>query len=603
MPSVLDGQGLQSAGSWRWDLFSRGWARRLFRERWFLGVLQAAATVFLAALAWYAWGGPHRPREGAQAGAWVATVVWKLFWPALVLTTVTLGRIWCAVCPLELIARFARALGRALRAPTVSLPWWVDGAWTLSLSFAAATFALEGLDATESARLTLVLLLVVTGTAATAGLLLRNPRAFCTLLCPGAAMLSSYARCSPLTLGPASAERCDECEGRHCVRNGRSGRATRGCAALLGPFQRTESDGCLLCLRCVQSCPSENVAWGLGAAEVRADRWRLRLCEGLFVVAAAGLLMRDLAGASPIVESILGSLPRRAAQRLPSVRGSWFAATFYLLVLPTLLGMGLLGLARLGNRSAGKLGSFLAVCGGALPIVALGHAMLSLKDLKSGVMGIIALATQPAVGPSEGSADGPNLSLSITGARVLAFGAIIAIIAIAAVVWRGRRRSGAALLTGERVGLAAMTALMAVPLATVRIPSSKASIVYGSRPLAIGRASHSPPAPGRESECRLVWASQRGSLACRGDWNCGGSETRSLLCRPAGEAGLLCSCVVNEETVVAGLADACGVEGDALVAVARRFCGWSSLPEANRSSLSLPGGARSRHHAVGIVAD
>ena len=602
MSSVLEGQTPRSPSSWRWNLLSLGWARWLFKERWPLGGLQAASTVFLAALAWYAWGGQYRPRGGAQAGAWVATVVWKLFWPALVLTTVTLGRIWCAVCPLELIARFARALGRALRAPTVSLPRWVDGTWTLSLTFAAATFALEGLDAAESARPTLVLLLVVTGTAATSGFLLRNPRAFCTLLCPGAALLSSYARCSPLTLGSASAERCDACEGRHCVRNGRPGGATRGCAALLGPFRRTESDGCLLCLRCVQSCPSENLAWGLGAAKARPDRWRLRLCEGLFVVAAAGLLMRDFAGTSPMVESILGSLPRRVAQRLPSIRGSWFAAAFYLLVFPTLLGMGLLGLARLGSRSAGRAGSFLVICGGALPIVALGHSMLSLRDLKDGILRMVALATQPALGPSEGSADGPNLSLSITGARVLAFGAIIVIIAIATLAWRGRQRSGATLLTGERVGLAAMTALMAVPLATVRIPSSKASIVYGSRPPA-ALASHSLPAPGRESECKLVRASQRGRLACRGDWDCGGSQTRSVLCRPAGEAGLLCACVVNEETVVAGMVDTCGVEGDDLVAVARRLCGWSSLPEANCSALSLPGGARSRRRSVGIVAD
>ena len=604
MPSVLHGRAPRSTSPWRWNLFSSDWVRWLIRERWFLGGLQTAATVVLAAVAWCSWGGPHGPREGTHAGAWVAIVVWKVFWPALVLTTVMLGRVWCAVCPLELIARSARALGRVLRAPTVSLPWWVDGAWTLSLTFAAATFALEGLDASESSRLPPVLLLAVTGTAATTGLLLRNPRAFCKLFCPGAAMLSSYARCSPLTLGPASAQRCDECEGRHCVRSGRPGRATRGCAALLGPFRRTESDGCLLCLRCVQSCPSENLAWGLGAGEARADRWRLRLCEGLFVLAAAGLLMRDLAGTSPMVESILGSLPRRVAQRLPSVRGSWFAAAFYLLVFPTLLGIGLVGLARLRDRSAGRLGSFLAVCGGALPIVALGHSMLSLKDLKDGITGMVALATQPAVGPSEGWADGPNLSLSITGARILAFGALIVIIAIAAVVWRGRRRSVAAPLTGERVGLAAMTALMALPLATVRIPSSKASIVYGFQPsVAVGRASLSPLAPGRESECRLVWASQRGGQACRGDWNCGGVETRSLLCRPAGEAGLLCSCVVNEETVVAGTADTCGVEGDDLVAVARRLCGWRSLPGANRSSFSLPGGARSRRHGVGIVAD
>jgi len=237
-------------------------------------------------------------------------------------------------------------------------------------------------------------------------------------------------------------------------------------------------------------------------------------------------------------------------------------------------------------------------------MMAFGHSMLLLTDLKDGIIGMVALASHPAFGLSEGAAYVPNLSLSITGARVLAFGAIIVIVAIAAVAWRGRRRSGAALLTGEKVGLVAMTALMAVSLATVHIPSGEASIVYGSRPpAAAGRVSHSLPAPGRESECRLVWASQRGRLVCRGDWDCGGSETRSLLCRPAGEVGLLCSCVVNEETMLSGMADTCGVEGDDLVAVARRLCGWISLPEANRSLLPLPGRARSRHHAVGIVAD
>jgi len=559
-------------------------------------------TVVLAAVVWHSLRIAHGTvgALGTPQGAWTALLVWKLFWPTLILTTVALGRIWCAVCPLEFVTRIARAFGRALRLPEMSLPSWIDRNWIPALAFAAATFAIEGLDATENARLTGLLLSLLAGVAAICGLVLRNPRALCTYFCPTAAMLSSYGRCSPLTLGPLLKDDCDGCSERNCIRERPEGKIERSCVAQRGPFRRTDSDGCVLCLRCIGSCPSRNVAWGMATPSHPDDRWQLRPYEALFVAAAIGLLMRDFAGCVPYLESVLHSVPRQAAQALPMIGGSWFAATWYLVVVPMIVSTGLLVAIRLVDRSTRVSGTFSAICGGALPIVAIGHCWLSLKDLQEGVAEICFRLGIVRTSPTENLARMTS-GLSITGTRGVALVLVVAAGSLAAWVWRGRHRHWHPRVAIGRAALC-LAAVFGGFIALVHDPRGTPSIDYASSRTAVGiRAAQSLAVP--DSQCRLLRVAQRGASACRGDWLCGRSEMRSFLCGAAGGVGLQCHCVVNDEAVVSGTLDTCGFAEEELVDAARRLCSWGSLPQATRSSLAIPDPRRSRGRSLGLMAD
>jgi polyferredoxin len=42
-----------------------------------------------------------------------ALLVWGLWWPAMVIAAVLFGRVWCTVCPMELLSDLANRLGKA----------------------------------------------------------------------------------------------------------------------------------------------------------------------------------------------------------------------------------------------------------------------------------------------------------------------------------------------------------------------------------------------------------------------------------------------------------------------------------------------------------
>lgn len=99
------------------DLLALPSVRALVRWRGFPYALQAAILAALLALAWLGWGRTPPPDVPAKLFAkshLVILLVWGLWWPAMVWAAVLLGRAWCAVCPMELVAGLAERLRRLL---------------------------------------------------------------------------------------------------------------------------------------------------------------------------------------------------------------------------------------------------------------------------------------------------------------------------------------------------------------------------------------------------------------------------------------------------------------------------------------------------------
>ena len=89
--------------------------RAVFLSPLFPYVVQAAMLVFFVWLAVFGWG-LFAP-EGVQSKQFAKTnivnlLIWGVWWPAMVWGAVFFGRIWCAICPLELLANITERLGR-----------------------------------------------------------------------------------------------------------------------------------------------------------------------------------------------------------------------------------------------------------------------------------------------------------------------------------------------------------------------------------------------------------------------------------------------------------------------------------------------------------
>ncbi|MDP6457272.1 MAG: 4Fe-4S binding protein [Candidatus Marinimicrobia bacterium] len=44
-------------------------------------------------------------------------IVWSYWWPLIVLSAIFLGRVWCTVCPMELVTSLAAKVGYKRRPP------------------------------------------------------------------------------------------------------------------------------------------------------------------------------------------------------------------------------------------------------------------------------------------------------------------------------------------------------------------------------------------------------------------------------------------------------------------------------------------------------
>src|SRR5512136_2049839 len=52
-------------------------------------------------------------------------IVWSYWWPVIIIAAVLLGRLWCAVCPMEFITYWAGRIGLRRRVPDILKSGWV----------------------------------------------------------------------------------------------------------------------------------------------------------------------------------------------------------------------------------------------------------------------------------------------------------------------------------------------------------------------------------------------------------------------------------------------------------------------------------------------
>ena len=58
-------------------------------------------------------------------------IIWCFWWPAIILLSVLFGRIWCTVCPMELMASLLNRIGLKLKVPK-----FLRSGWAITLLYA-----------------------------------------------------------------------------------------------------------------------------------------------------------------------------------------------------------------------------------------------------------------------------------------------------------------------------------------------------------------------------------------------------------------------------------------------------------------------------------
>ncbi len=402
-------------------------------------------------------------------------VVWGLWWPTMIIAAVTLGRVWCTVCPMELVNRVGTTLARRLGLPQIRMGAWMRAGWATLLLYLTMQLLVAGVSIHRVPHYTAIMLALLFAAALVSGLVFREPRSFCSGLCPAAALLSVYGRFTPLQLSRRDRETCDRCETRDCVRgHDRHGLDRRSCPSLLRPHERRASDGCVLCMQCVKVCPHDNMGFGVVApdAPVRA-KVLLRPFEAAFVSIALGFVAHEVIGEIAWLDDLFHVPPDAVASLVPGLSFGWIEAAWFLLGFPALVWLAIAVVGRLLGHRSGAPALLLAAATGAAPVVALAHMAKAAAKLSSwGAFLPLALADPSGVTTFQqirsGALDAPArlVGLSLVSWLTLLVGALVAWRA-----WRWIRQLPAPSVAAARAGMLTALLLFAAVFAVWAIPS------------------------------------------------------------------------------------------------------------------------------------
>jgi ferredoxin len=362
------------------NLLRSSWIRALVLWRGFPYVFQISALAIFVWLAVISWG-VHTP-AGVNAKLFakshlVTLVIWGLWWPAIVWTAVLLGRVWCMICPLELVSNVSERLGRRLRIPQRVLNRWISRGVIIVVLYAllqllVAMFQLHRTPAYTSWFLAgMLALAVVTG-------LLWKDRAFCRGFCPVGLLLGTYGRGGMLAVRAGAPDVCQGCAGKNCVvASTRRRLDKRSCPSLLNPPKLNSSRDCLGCGQCIKACDSGNVQVLLRPWCSRSDSrepqagWPVTL----FVMLVFGFVTWELCTEWKRAEAAFLMAPQWLITQTGAggVAAGLFKWAWALLVVPAAVWLTLAGLFRMiGDRRA--IGEILQVM--ALPmavVISAGH--------------------------------------------------------------------------------------------------------------------------------------------------------------------------------------------------------------------------------------
>lgn len=252
------------------------WAvvRYLVQSAWFPRIIQWPLLVAMISLIVLAWGAytPDGINDKLYAKSHLATLlIWGLWWPLMIWGAVGLGRVWCMICPLEMVNNFGERLAQRSGWPARSLPRWLAGGSMILALYFVVMMLVPAISLHRVPAYTAWYLTAMLAGAAVAGAWYRD-RAYCRGFCPVGLLLGTFGRGGIIAVRPGLKAAVGESPGPDA----------RSCPSLLNPSQLADNADCLVCTQCIKQAGSGSMQllarWPFPAADARESlaAWKLR---------------------------------------------------------------------------------------------------------------------------------------------------------------------------------------------------------------------------------------------------------------------------------------------------------------------------------------
>jgi polyferredoxin len=324
-----------------------------------------------------------------------ALIVWSLWWPLVIISAVIMGRVWCQVCPMELVNSVFSKIGLKRRVPR-----FFTSGWGITLFYSLALLGfIRTFWAHRFPERMAIFFLFLFGTAVVVGIVYEK-RAFCDYLCPVGRLLGLYSGCSLFEWRARDKKICKKCTTKDCVAPQNSYTLTaRSCTSNLYPPQIKDNRSCLVCTNCLKVCPYDNLSFSL--RKPMSDLFssiKLTAAEFFLLFLASGLAVWEISEEWSAAEDAMVYIPDHITSWLGASGelGHLIHALVLFVGLPAVLFLipGIIG--KYVNRTSlmASLKTFSLIF---LPVVALTHMLKALFRISSRLP-YYALAAKDPVG-------------------------------------------------------------------------------------------------------------------------------------------------------------------------------------------------------------
>lgn len=186
-------------------------------------------------------------------------VVWNIWWPLTLVVAAIAGRLWCSVCPLELVNSLGSRIGLKRKAPA-----FLKSGWVVTLLYAFILFGAGKYLGLRAVPRTLAIYLAIIVSLAFILGLVYEKRSFCSYVCPLGSILGMYACIAGTEWRADDPAVCNACNTRDCsAKRNRYKLTGHSCTSNIDPASIPDNHKCLLCTHCLKACPSTNFRFSL----------------------------------------------------------------------------------------------------------------------------------------------------------------------------------------------------------------------------------------------------------------------------------------------------------------------------------------------------
>jgi polyferredoxin len=342
------------------NLLNINWLRRLIIWKGFPYIFQFAMLIVFVGLIFIGWQvyTPENVNDKLFAKTNIVTlVIWGIWWPLMVWFAVTMGRVWCMICPLELVSNITERVSQKLGVKQKPLSKWIRSGAIVVFLYALIQLLVAGIHLHRIPAYTSFFLIGLLTLSAFVGFFFKD-RAFCSGFCPIGMLLNAYGRGGMIAVRPESKSVCSSCAGKDCfVSRNRYKLDSRSCPSLLNPSKLNTNKDCLVCGQCIKSCEPNNMQllfrkpFDKNDAREKKAIWPLTI----FVMLVSGFVISDLTTEWKAANKVFLVIPEFFTDAIQLHSFGGFVEGLWSIILFPLLLWSILGLITIFTKGAQSL--------------------------------------------------------------------------------------------------------------------------------------------------------------------------------------------------------------------------------------------------------